>query len=458
MRHRLIRGRLLPVLVTLALGVAASVVSLATATPAQAASCTKKTGSAKTDPDGHSWTTWWICGNDSGAKMYRTPATTTLTGYMDTTSSWFVCWKRGAQHAGGNNVWYYSQGDRSASGQSARKAWGFMPAVNVWTSVDPWTGMAECPSTTVPTPTTTTTTRATTSTPSKPARTNGTNKPVLFLHGYSATGSVNCNSYWGNGTARSYFQRYGWSSSNLVFLTYYGSGGSNCTRFTSATTYTAIENIAIDFAWYVYNNYSSKGRAVDVVAHSMGGLVTRAAIAGTSNRRTVSGRSFPPYLYIEDAVQISSPNEGIRTNIQVMCTGLATATTQCLQMWPGSSFLSSWILRPSGSRVGYDNPQSQMGTDWSAIGSGDDWVVNTGSALNISATYHFGHKYIYLSGSGLDHGQVANIADNGGKLYKMRYCDYTASCSMSNWDKWTQTNSAHGPLWVAARAADTQGW
>ena len=44
----------------------------------------------------------------------------------------------------GNNVWYYTKGDRMAPGAGAAGNWGFMPAVDVWTSRDPWPGIPRC--------------------------------------------------------------------------------------------------------------------------------------------------------------------------------------------------------------------------------------------------------------------------------------------------------------------------
>jgi hypothetical protein len=58
--------------------------------------------------------------------------------------NWFVCYRRGDRHAGGNNVWYYTQGDLSATGWKDRQAWGYMPASALSTSVDPVPGMPEC--------------------------------------------------------------------------------------------------------------------------------------------------------------------------------------------------------------------------------------------------------------------------------------------------------------------------
>ena len=54
-----------------------------------------------------------------------------------TTFSYFKCWTSGQYHTGGNNVWYYTYGDIYG-------AWGYVPAVNVWTWTDPFPGVNHC--------------------------------------------------------------------------------------------------------------------------------------------------------------------------------------------------------------------------------------------------------------------------------------------------------------------------
>lgn len=129
------------VLLTLMVGAVADVGG----TPsALAATCTQR-AEAHADPNtGQSWTTVWSCGNDVGTAAYADATDSTIIGWLDTESSWFVCYRRGQQHAGGNDVWYYTQGDRSAPGYATRSAWGYVPAVHVWSSSDPWPGMSEC--------------------------------------------------------------------------------------------------------------------------------------------------------------------------------------------------------------------------------------------------------------------------------------------------------------------------
>jgi hypothetical protein len=120
--------------------VAATFLPLTLASPVDAAVCTRRTGVHHDDSDGgiykRVWTEDSVCGNDAGAPIYAGPSRTTQIAVMDTTSSWFVCYVEGAQHEGGNNIWYYTQGDRVVSNPEFNR-WGFMPAVHVHTTNDP---------------------------------------------------------------------------------------------------------------------------------------------------------------------------------------------------------------------------------------------------------------------------------------------------------------------------------
>jgi hypothetical protein len=122
---------------------------LSTAAPASAAVCTHRTGVSHSDVGAlgyeHTWTADSVCGNDAGAPVYASSSATTRIGVMNTTSSWFVCWVHGAPHAGGNDIWYYTQGDRVVSHPEFH-AWGYVPAVNVHTTHDPGDSrLSQCP-------------------------------------------------------------------------------------------------------------------------------------------------------------------------------------------------------------------------------------------------------------------------------------------------------------------------
>ncbi|MFJ7984324.1 hypothetical protein [Streptomyces sp. NPDC096351] len=111
------------------------------------ASCTARNVSHYDAYTGRTWTRDWVCGNRAGAPLRACgsfiPACSVI-GWLDTSPSWFVCWASGPPHSGGNNIWYYTMGDRVAPGGERNHGWGFIPAVDVWTSTDPWPGMTEC--------------------------------------------------------------------------------------------------------------------------------------------------------------------------------------------------------------------------------------------------------------------------------------------------------------------------
>jgi hypothetical protein len=109
----------------------------AESTPAAAAACTPRSGVNHYDGStGITWTTDAVCGNRGGAPVYVNPNDDVPVGWLDSTSSWFTCFQNGDLHDGQNNIWYYTQGDRS-NGHPNVHAWGFVRAYDVWTTKDP---------------------------------------------------------------------------------------------------------------------------------------------------------------------------------------------------------------------------------------------------------------------------------------------------------------------------------
>jgi hypothetical protein len=208
------------------------------------------------------------------------------------------------------------------------------------------------------------------------------------------------------------FQALGWTGS-LHSVAYYA-GDTNCNiRIASGSNNTSIKEYGRLLAWEIYNRYSRNGRSVDIVAHSMGGLVARAAITGTA--RQLSG--WPPYIYVEDAVTIGTPHNGTRGYAGV-CSALYTA---CAEMLPGSSFLD-WLA---------DNAQAAGGTDWTMIGTEDDDIVPVASATTESGGA--GHYVWYYAKQPLEHGQQTN---NVSGTFRNKYWNY--------YDIWNWHNQAAG--------------
>src|SRR4051794_5533748 len=230
-----------------------------------------------------------------------------------------------------------------------------------------------------------------------PARNASQSEPVYFVHGFdlSQTPGQNCSGYWG--AAMNKFRSLGWTG-NLHSVAYYA-GDTNCNiRIASGSAHTSITEYGRLLAWEIYNRYSKNGRSVDVVAHSMGGLVIRAAITGTARRLS----NWPPYIYVEDAVTIATPHNG---------TGIANACfyQECVEMRRGSTFLN-WLA---------DNAQASGGTDWTMMGTEDDDVVPVASATTESGGA--GHYVWYYAGQPLEHSQQTN---NVSGTYRNRFWNY----------------------------------
>ncbi|MBO2451603.1 hypothetical protein J4573_31245 [Actinomadura barringtoniae] len=96
--------------------------------PGSQDACQKLTGRGHTDV--RTKTTWpfvFQCANLTNSTVYEHANSGVRIGFMYTEESWFVCWTHGQQHAGGNDIWYYTQADKSA-GKPELEGWGFMPA------------------------------------------------------------------------------------------------------------------------------------------------------------------------------------------------------------------------------------------------------------------------------------------------------------------------------------------
>jgi hypothetical protein len=84
------------------------------------------------------------CGNKVNTSIYKhaqydsgSGNPTPIVDSLHSGFSYFKCYAVGQPHAGGNNIWYYTYGDESG-------AWGYVPAVNVYTPQDPFPGVRAC--------------------------------------------------------------------------------------------------------------------------------------------------------------------------------------------------------------------------------------------------------------------------------------------------------------------------
>lgn len=224
------------------------------------------------------------------------------------------------------------------------------------------------------------------------------NNPVILVHGINPIpvggfGSP-CSFFWN--PLKDALAGWGWHRNELIDVKYYA-GDSACaddinhngshnahygnrlnhSLFESGahTERTPIEHLGYHLAWYIYDHYTSRGRSVALVGHSMGGLIIRYALT----REQAHDPEFPPRLRVGDVVSLESPYAG--ASISLICPW----SMQCREMNPGAAF-----LRGLG-----DDPQGTGGTDWTTIGSNSDPIVGVDSAVAMGAPHRM--KYVQPS-------------------------------------------------------------
>jgi pimeloyl-ACP methyl ester carboxylesterase len=249
--------------------------------------------------------------------------------------------------------------------------------------------------------------------------------PVVYVHGYDATGGGSNCGMWSN--MRNFLTRNGFTGPQVTVKYYYNDTGcaADINGFGSPTGHhpsgqvngqnsnnTDIRHIAYQFAWYVHDTYTAQGRNVGIVAHSMGGLVVRYAL----HRVAAGDAEFPASLEVSNVVTFGTPHNGASV------AGLCSLTSrQCAQMSPGSSFLDN--LNAAGQ-----DPQAAGGTDWTVMGSAADTVVSQSSATSMTAN----HRVRYARSNGIAHSDYYNetqTTTNANLSYSDHGSPYTSTAN-----------------------------
>ena len=204
------------------------------------------------------------------------------------------------------------------------------------------------------------------------ALTNEMHTPVILVHGYNNRAG-NCQgidlaTYWKKAKTQ-LINKAGIPAADVVPVSYYrcdnhgiditGYGPGISYPFTMTTgtlkpraghsNKDSISLIAKDLAWFIYNEYTLKSQSVNLVGHSMGGLVSREAL-----RRVQAGDpTFPPSIDVSKVLTISTPHNGWGTQCK--------SNTECAEMSDGSAFLAELQTNPA--------PQGSNGTTWWAMGT-----------------------------------------------------------------------------------------
>ncbi len=200
----------------------------------------------------------------------------------------------------------------------------------------------------------------------EPPRAPAKDHAIIFVHGYSALGAGNdCNGNFGS--LKTALRANGFTGP-MVTVGYYDSDRNcdvNLRSWGSIDNSTSWKDLSKVFSKYVYETYTKKGVPVDLVGHSMGGLMTRGAVQGAQARES----GFSPPLDVEDSITFAAPFQGAAWFSSGCLFG------QCSQLKPGAGDIK-WLLTNGA-------PQGVNGTDWTAFGSTSDDTVPDASALAI---------------------------------------------------------------------------
>ncbi|SRR5579883_2283260 len=257
--------------------------------------------------------------------------------------------------------------------------------------------------------------------------------PVLFIHGIDSQSVTDCNGLWG--TALDYMRGDGYNgpwTGDLRTIGYYN-GDTNCTDNIqddqyafycpliyrpedSGTNNEPIENLSCKLAWYIYLNYSRYGQNVGIVAFSMGGLITRYALAAVAR----GADEFPPNLIVHDVVTLGTPHGGVAyLGDQIACGGCVEGVEMIY-----TSYFITVLKEPFGQ-----NPQGQDGTDWSLIGSQGDLIDPTWVTFTYMSA---AHQYFYIRPAyGHNDYPYDTVEDIDAA---MRVCMYCGPADMANSD------------------------
>ena len=254
--------------------------------------------------------------------------------------------------------------------------------------------------------------------PASAARTDNRSKPVIFVHGLNRSDNAGSDCAKDFGVMRRAFRRWG-HTGRFTAVSYYRFD-RNCNHSIShhgkhrrhfggdAEHYDAgghsantdIRHLGYHLARYIWRHHSRHGRAVDIVGHSMGGLIARYAVAQTQR----SHPDFPPRLLVEDIVTLGTPHGGARWY------SIGCRYDQCGQMRAGSGFLV-WLEQNAW------NPQGAGGTDWSTFGSDDDNAVAADRAAATArdrdpVSDYMGscHKVWYRESTNIEHSEFLTSA------------------------------------------------
>lgn len=201
---------------------------------------------------------------------------------------------------------------------------------------------------------------------------------VLLIHGFSITANHDCSEYWG---AQQDAINTWDSEDNQIrharTIGWYGAT-ENCDvnipddnpadpspdPLEIGYEYgidTPISDVAYELKTWILDNYASKGKSVDIVAHSLGGLVVRLMLENWGQE-----------LLVSDVVTLGTPHDGVDA---LILAPVCWAIAQCNDVEKGSDFINNL----------QHNPQSVIATQWTLIAAENDQVIGEATGLGMES-------------------------------------------------------------------------
>jgi hypothetical protein len=271
---------------------------------------------------------------------------------------------------------------------------------------------------------------------------------IVFVHGFrfvygpiskGATDGFDCTAYWGRIPGA--LSTLGWQGDFRYVKYYIGDSkhsngaaegrysadlhdplyASTCTGYSAGADGSndeSLDRLSCLFAQYLNYNFGQSNSDVAIIAHSMGGIIVRNALARV---QTDGGQgNFPTSVgQVTDVITLNTPHTGV----QVSDTGLACGGCQQVQDLVDAGAVMTY-LRIQGRNL----QASSVNTDWTVIGSTCDTIVgnaemgNTGdeNAIDMNAR----HAIMYVAPC-YDHTSGLSDSDVTSRDATQYYCDTT---------------------------------
>jgi len=179
--------------------------------------------------------------------------------------------------------------------------------------------------------------------------------------------ATDCNNYWAE--QRDYYMDANPAGEVVTIGFYSDDTGCNVNVDTERdnSIYTSITTIAEELYVYIRTHYAEHNQAVDIVAHSMGGIIVRKMLEDWGHE-----------IMVDEVVTLGTPHGGHNSiSGWLYCPplpGVIPNPVQCEQTKAGSSYMESLEQNPQSA----DTP-----TSWTLIATDADTTVGAGTGTDM---------------------------------------------------------------------------